>query len=31
MATKRQVGLKDFHVCKITSDTPGVGQYMNHL
>lgn len=25
MATKRQVGLKDFHVCKITSDTPGVG------
>ena len=25
MATKRQVGLKDFHVCKIVSDTPGVG------
>ena len=25
MATKRQVGLKDFHVCKITSDTPGEG------
>lgn len=25
MATKRQVGLKDFHVCKITSDTPGAG------
>ena len=25
MATKRQVGLKDFHVCKITSDTPGGG------
>ena len=25
MATKRQVGLKDFHVCKIISDTPGVG------
>ena len=25
MATKRQVGLKDFHVCKITSDTPGQG------
>lgn len=25
MATKRQVGLKDFHVCKITSDTPGSG------
>lgn len=25
MATKRQVGLKDFHVCKLVSDTPGVG------
>ena len=25
MATKRQVGLKDFHVCKIISDTPGEG------
>lgn len=25
MATKRQVGLKDFHVCKIVSDTPGAG------
>jgi phi13 family phage major tail protein len=25
MATKRQIGLKDFHVCKIVSDTPGEG------
>lgn len=25
MATKRQVGLKDFHVCKILTDVAGVG------